>query len=191
MAKKQIAKKKTVPSASKSKPNTAVVYQTKSGALELRGDFSHETVWATQAQIAEIFEVTPQNITQHIAKIYKENELSENSTCKESLQVQDEGGRSISRISKIYNLDIMIAVGYRINSIKGTQFRQWATKTLKEQLTKGYTLNKKIILKNIENEEELRNPAMQLAGFRSSPQEGQRPYCARNVSTAFMALNAE
>ena len=107
-----------------------------------------DILWATQAQIAKVFEVTPQNITQHISKIYKEKELSESSTCKESLQVKNEGGRSIARKIKSYNLDVMIAVGYRVNSVKGTYFRQWATKTLREHLTKGYTLNKKVILKN-------------------------------------------
>jgi prophage maintenance system killer protein len=127
-----------------------IIYQAKSGALELKGDFTRETVWATQAQMAKVFEVTPQNITQHISKIYKEKELSETSTCKDFLQVQNEGGRSITRTIKSYNLDVMIAIGYRINSVKGTQFRQWATKTLREHLTKGYTLNKKVILKNHE-----------------------------------------
>lgn len=71
--------------------NNIIIYQTKSGALELKGDFTRETVWATQAQIAEVFEVTPQNITQHIRKIYKEKELHESSTCKDFLQVQNEG----------------------------------------------------------------------------------------------------
>ncbi len=145
-------KKNTTKKVSKkvsASPNTGlVVYQTKSGALELKGDFKHETVWATQAQIAEVFEVTTQNITQHIANIYKDKELLEGPTCKESLQVQKEGNRQITRKVKFYNLDAMIAIGYRVNSVTGTKFRQWATKTLREHLVKGYTLNKKVILKN-------------------------------------------
>lgn len=128
-----------------------VIYQTKSGAIELRGDFTHETLWATQAQIAKLFDVTPQNVTLHIKNIYKEGELSEITTCKESLQVQIEGGREIKRSIKIYNLDTVIAVGYRINSVMGTNFRIWATKTLREHLVKGYTINKKVVLKNYDN----------------------------------------
>ncbi len=128
--------------------NELVIYQTKSGALELRGDFEKETVWATQAQIAEIFNVTPQNITIHLNKIYSEKELEQRSTCKESLQVQTEGNRAIKRTVKLYNLDAIIAVGYRINSVMGTNFRIWATKTLREHITKGYTINRKRVSQN-------------------------------------------
>lgn len=125
-----------------------VIYQAKNGAIELRSDFEHETVWATQAEIAKIFGVTPQNITIHLKNIYLQKELSLKATCKESLQVQMEGKRQIKRTSKEYNLDVLIAVGYRINSIIGTKFRQWATKTLREHITKGFTLNRKQIAKN-------------------------------------------
>ena len=132
----------------KPKQQDIVVYQAKNGAIELRGDFERETVWATQAEIAKVFGVTPQNITTHLKNIYAQKELSEKSTCKESLQVQMEGGRQIKRESKEYNLDVLIAIGYRINSVIGTKFRQWATKTLKEHITKGYTINRKQIAKN-------------------------------------------
>jgi prophage maintenance system killer protein len=134
--------------SNKLKSQNMVIYQAKNGALELRGDFSHETLWATQAQIAEMFDVTPQNITLHINNIYKDKELNKKATCKESLQVQIEGNRTIKRKVKLYNLDVIIATGYRINSIVGTQFRIWATKTLKEHITKGYTINRKQIGKN-------------------------------------------
>ncbi len=127
-----------------------VIYQAKNGALELRGDLKHETLWATQAQIAKMFNVTPQNITLHINNIYKDRELSSKATCKDYLQVQIEGNRVIKRKVKLYNLDLIIATGYRINSVVGTQFRIWATKTLKEHITKGYTINRKQIGKNYE-----------------------------------------
>jgi len=130
--------------------NNIVIYQAKNGAIELRGDFKHETVWATQAQIAQMFNVTPQNITLHINNIYKDKELDKKATCKESLQVQIEGNRTIKRRVKLFNLDVIIATGYRINSIIGTQFRIWATKTLKDHITKGYTINRKQIGKNYE-----------------------------------------
>ncbi|MBI4118840.1 MAG: virulence protein RhuM/Fic/DOC family protein [Parcubacteria group bacterium] len=125
-----------------------VIYQAKSGNIELRGDFDKETIWASQAEIAKIFSVTPQNITLHLRNIFKDNELDIKSTCKESLQVQKEGGREIKRKIKVYNLDIIIAIGYRINSVVGTKFRQWATKTLREHLLKGYTINRKRISQN-------------------------------------------
>jgi prophage maintenance system killer protein len=128
--------------------DTAVVYQAKSGSIELRGDFSHETVWATQAQMAEIFDTTPQNVTLHLKRIYRENELSEKATCKEFLQVRKEGKREVRRTRKHYNLDVIISVGYRINSRTGTRFRQWATKTLREHITRGYTIHRKRIVRN-------------------------------------------
>lgn len=128
--------------------NKIIIYQAKNGAIELRGDFNKETIWATQSQIAQLFDVTSQNVTLHIKNIFKENELDPTATCKESLQVQIEGNRRIERNIKFYNLDVIIAVGYRINSIMGTNFRIWATKTLREHITKGFTINKKQISKN-------------------------------------------
>ena len=128
--------------------NNLIIYQAKSGAIEFRGDFERDTIWATQAQIAQLFSVTPQNVTLHLSNIFKDGELDIKATCKESLQVQIEGGRRIERNIKFYNLDAVIAVGYRVSSILGTNFRIWATRTLREHIVKGYTLNKKVILKN-------------------------------------------
>lgn len=125
-----------------------MVYQAKSGAIELRGDFGNETIWATQAQIAEIFNTTPQNITLHFKNIYSERELERKATCKEFLQVQKEGNRNVERAFQLYSLDAIIAVGYRINSKRATQFRQWATKTLKQHITRGYTINPAVVKKN-------------------------------------------
>jgi prophage maintenance system killer protein len=136
--------KKTQPQNNKE----LVIYQSKSGAIEFRGDFKKETIWATQAQIAKMFDVTPQNITLHINNIYKDGELRSKATCKDYLQVQIEGNRKIKRKVKLYNLDLIIATGYRINSVIGTQFRMWATKTLRDHITKGFTVNKKQIQKN-------------------------------------------
>jgi prophage maintenance system killer protein len=130
------------------KQNSIIIYQAKNGAIELKGDFQHETIWASQAEMAKIFNVTPQNITLHLGRIFKEKELHKISTCKEYLQVQKEGKREIKRKIKAYNLDVIIAVGYRINSLIGTRFRQWATKTLRQHITKGYTINPKIVKNN-------------------------------------------
>lgn len=122
--------------------NNIVIYQNKKGAIEFRGDFQRETIWATRMQIAEVFDVTPQNVTLHLKRIYDTGELDKKSTSKESLLVQTEGGRKIERRVDYYNLDVMISVGYRINSKLGTAFRRWATKTLKDHLVKGYTINR-------------------------------------------------
>lgn len=107
--------------------------------LEVR--LQDETVWLTQAHLAELFQVKPQNITMHLKNIYAEGELAEEATCKEFLQVQIEGGRQVERQRKFYNLDAIISVGYRIQSQVATRFRIWATQRLKEYLVKGFTMD--------------------------------------------------
>ena len=124
-----------------------VIYQPNE-SIRLEVKLEDETVWLTQAQMAELFSTTPQNVTLHIRNIYKEEELEKTATCKESLQVQKEGKRLIHRKQKIYNLDIIISVGYRIKSKRGTQFRQWANNVLKDYLLRGYSINRR--LDNIE-----------------------------------------
>jgi len=125
--------------------NNIVIFQGKNGAIELRGDFSHETVWATQAQIAEVFGIERSVITKHIKNIYKEKELEEKAVCAIYAHTAEDGKTySVQH----YNLDAIISIGYRVNSKQATTFRIWATKTLKEYLVKGYVLNKKVILKN-------------------------------------------
>jgi hypothetical protein len=103
----------------------------------------NETVWLTQAQIAELFETTPQNITIHIRNVYKEKELERSATCKDFLQVRTEGGRSVTRKAKHYNLDVIISVGYRVKSHRGVQFRRWATQVLKEYTMRGYAVSQR------------------------------------------------
>ena len=100
-----------------------------------------ETVWLTQAQIAELFQTTPQNVTQHLKAIYGEGELQESATCKDYLQVRQEGKREVTRRLRHYRLEAILAVGYRVRSPRGTQFRQWATERLREYLVKGFTLD--------------------------------------------------
>ena len=118
-----------------------IMYQPDSEVkLEVR--LEDETVWLTQAQMAMLFQTTPQNVTIHIRSIYKEEELDKTSTCKDSLQVRFEGSRQVQRIQKFYNLDVIISVGYRIKSKRGTQFRIWANKVLKEYLLRGYSVNR-------------------------------------------------
>ena len=130
-----------------------VVYE--SGELELKVSIQEETIWLTQKQIAELFEVTIPNISMHIKAIYKENELDKNPTVKKYLTVQKEGNREVSRELEHYNLDVIISVGYRVNSLKATKFRQWATSVLKSYITDGYAINSEKItnqrFKELEN----------------------------------------
>jgi len=120
-----------------------VVYE--SGEIELNISIKEETIWLTQKQIAELFEVTIPNISMHIKAIYKENELDKNPTVKKYLTVQKEGNREVTRNVEHYNLDVIISVGYRVNSLKATKFRQWATKVLKEYISNGFAINREKI----------------------------------------------
>ncbi|MBP6858522.1 MAG: virulence RhuM family protein [Candidatus Pacebacteria bacterium] len=122
-----------------------IIYSGKNGGVELRADSKKETIWATQAQIAELFEVNSQAITKHLGNIYSEGELSRRSTCSKMEQVQHEGNRHVRRKVEFYNLDAIIAVGYRVNSKQATRFRIWATRTLREHLIKGFTIDMKKI----------------------------------------------
>lgn len=140
------------------------IYQGEAGEVVFDVDAEAETIWATQAQIAQLFNVAPQNITYHIKNIYKEGELedektgakgtqAENRTCKEILQVQNEGGRVTRRRVKAYNLDMIISVGYRVNSKKATKFRIWATSVLRQYLSNGVAVNQRRLLAMREKEE--------------------------------------
>ncbi len=116
-------------------------YQTEDGLTRVEVKVVNDTVWLTQAQMAELFQTSPQNITLHIKAIYEEGELIPEATCKEYLQVRTEGGRQVERQLRHYNLDVIISVGYRVKSHCGTQFRIWATQRLREYLIKGFTMD--------------------------------------------------
>ena len=122
--------------------NEIVLFEAKDGKVSLPVQLNEETVWLTRMQMAELFGVTPQNITLHLQNVYKTGELERAATSKDFLLVQQEGNRSISRMVNVYNLDAIISVGYRVNSARATQFRIWATKVLKEYLVRGYALNR-------------------------------------------------
>lgn len=118
-----------------------IIYRTVDGETRLDVRLEGDSVWLTQGQMAELFQTTPQNITMHTNNVYREGELEKEATCKKSLHVRQEGTRSIRRIQNMYNLDVIISVGYRVKSQRGTQFRIWANKVLKEYLIKGYAVN--------------------------------------------------
>lgn len=130
------------------KKNNVVIYQAKSGAIELRGDFGKETLWATQAQIATAFDVDVRTVNEHIKNIYISEELGDKATIRNFRIVQKEGKREIERDVKHYNLDLILSVGYRVNSKRATLFRQWATKTLRTHIVDGYTINRSRIAQN-------------------------------------------
>ncbi len=130
----------------KIKNNKLQIYQAKNGGIELKFDDKKETIWANQKQIAEIFDVNIPAINKHIKNIFEDGEL-DNSTISILEIVQNEGKRQVKRKVEFYNLDMIISIGYRVNSTKATQFRIWATKILKQHITKGYTLNKKVLRK--------------------------------------------
>ena len=133
-----------------------ILYQTEDGRTRIQCRFEDETIWLTQAQIAELFQTTPQNITLHLKAIYAEGELTEEATCKDYLQVREEGARTLTRTLRHYRLEPILAIGYRVRGHRGTQFRQWATARLAEYLIKGFTVD----------DERLKNP----------PPKGQADY---------------
>jgi prophage maintenance system killer protein len=117
-----------------------VIYQNAQQQIEVR--LQGDSVWLSQRQMADLLDTSTDNISLHLKRIYKDEELSEAATTEEGSVVQQEGGRQVSRRLKLYNLDAIISVAYRVNSRRGVQFRQWATQLLREHLTRGYTLNR-------------------------------------------------
>lgn len=118
------------------------IYQSSSGALQLKADIQKDTIWGNLLQIAELFDTDKSGISRHISNIYKSGELSKKGTVASFATVQKEGKREVERDIEYYNLDIILSVGYRVNSKKATHFRQWATKVLKEHMVSGYTINR-------------------------------------------------
>jgi death-on-curing family protein len=119
------------------------IYKDKSNQAQIEVRFENDSVWLNQYQLAELFDTDRTSILKHLKNIFKSNELNEKQTCAKFAQVQKEGLKSVKREILHYNLDAIISVGYRVNSKRGTQFRQWATQRLKDHLVKGYSLNHK------------------------------------------------
>jgi prophage maintenance system killer protein len=121
-----------------------VIYQTEDGQTQIDVRLENETVWLTQAQMAELFQTDRTSIVRHINNIYKVNELDRESTCAKITQVQIEGKREVNRTIPYFNLDMIISVGYRVNSKRGIKFRKWANLILKDYLVKGYAVNERL-----------------------------------------------
>lgn len=125
-----------------------LLYTTEDGKSRVECRFENETLWLSQALMAELFETTPQNITLHLKALYEDREIDPEATCKDYLQVRSEGGREVKRQVKHYNLEAILAIGFRVRSTRGSQFRRWANTRLQEYLVKGFTMD----------DERLKNP---------------------------------
>lgn len=121
-----------------------IIYQTEDGQTQVDVRMENETVWLTQAQMAELFQTDRTSIVRHINNIYKIKELEREATCAKIAQVQLEGNRTVTRLIPYFNLDMIISVGYRVNSKRGVKFRQWANRILKQYLMKGYAVNDRL-----------------------------------------------
>lgn len=122
--------------------NPVVIYEGDGEIVEVRLDAAQDTVWLTQRQMADVFDTSSNNIGMHLKNIYRDEELAEDATTEDSSVVRQEGKRRVTRRVKLYNLDAIISVGYRINSRRAVHFRQWATRVLRQHLTQGWTLNR-------------------------------------------------
>lgn len=125
-----------------------LIYQNEKGDTKVDAYFNDSTIWMTQKSIAQLYQISPQNVTLHIKNIYADGELHKEATCKDYLQVQSEGGRNVQRTVKIYNLDMILAIGYRVRNNIGIHFRNWSSSILSEYMKKGFVLN----------DERLKNP---------------------------------
>ena len=121
--------------------NKMIIYTDESGLTKIDVKLEDDTLWLTQAQMCELYQTSRTNVVEHIKHIYEEGELQEEATCRNFRQVRQEGSRMVTREIPFYNLDMIIALGYRVRSIIATRFRQWATQRLKEYITKGFTLD--------------------------------------------------
>ncbi len=128
--------------------NKKIIYQKEDGSIELQGDFSHETIWASLNQIVSIFNTDKSGISRHIKNIFESGEMNKVETVAKFATVQLEGNRRVKREIEYYNLDMILAIGYKVNSKKAILFRKWATKVLGNYISYGYVINKKRVIKN-------------------------------------------
>lgn len=140
--------------------SSIILYQSEDGQTHVDVRMENDTVWLTQAQMAELFETDRTSIVRHINNIYKTEELEREATCAKNAQVQMEGNRTVTRQIPFFNLDMIISVGYRVNAKRGVKFRQWANRILKQYLIKGYAINQNL---KLERYNELKNVVQLMA----------------------------
>ncbi len=144
------------------------IYKASDGSTEIQVKLDGDTVWLNQYQLADLFETDRTSINRHITNIFRSKELAEDSTCAEIAHVQKEGKRQVSRNIKYYNLDLIISIGYRVNSKRGIEFRTWANKVLKSYLIKGYVVNNETLSKQNELLKELQDTARLIGNVAKS-----------------------
>jgi prophage maintenance system killer protein len=149
--------------------NNIEIYQSENGAIEFKGDLSHDTIWASLDQIARLFNRDKSGISRHIKNIFSSGELGKDSTVAKIATVQKEGDRAVQRDIECYNLDMIISIGYRVDSKEATIFRKWATSILKRYITDGYAINEK----KLSNTKELLNDLKLTISMLSSKQIGE------------------
>ena len=132
-----------------------LIYKAKDGSQQLEVKLEEDTLWLTQAQIVSLFQTTKSNISEHTKHVFDEGELDPDQTVRKFRTVRTEGKKQVSRELEHFNLDLILSIGYRVNSKRGTQFRQWATQRLKDHLVKGYTLNEKRLQQMVQNMQQL------------------------------------
>jgi hypothetical protein len=168
-----------------------LIYQTADGKASLDVRLDRETVWLNQRQMAELFDKDTDTIGLHIRNLYKESELDSEPTTEESSVVQNEGGRPVNWKVRFYNLDVIISVGYRVKSRRGTQFRQWATRVLRDHLVRGYTIHEKRLHEQEEKLADLRRTVTLLEKKSVLPQRSLSIFLPQmRHYTGQMALNA-
>jgi hypothetical protein len=172
------------------KNNNVVVYQAKNGAIELKGDFKKETLWANLQQIADLFETDKSGISRHIKNIYDTEELKRNSTVAFFATVQNEGNRQVERNIEYFNLDLILSIGYRVNSKRATIFRQWATKTLRSHIIDGYTINPARIAKNYQTFLQAVEDVKKLAGRSRSVKTDEILELVKTFASTWFSLAA-
>jgi hypothetical protein len=155
----------------------ALIYTTAKGArLELRYD--GETMWLSQSEIAELFQVTRESVNMHLSSIFEDGELDREATCKESLQVRNEGSREVKRKILLHNLDAIISIGYRVNSKQGTLFRKWATSALVQLATKGFVVDSEKLKGHADRLRELRQIIQDIRSDEANMYAELRSICA-------------
>jgi prophage maintenance system killer protein len=148
------------------------IFETPAGQIDVRVE--RESIWLTQRQMAHLFQTTPDNISLHLKNIYADEELGEQATTEDFSVVQKEGARNVERVLKHYNLDAIIATGYRVNSRRATQFRQWATRILKDYLTRGYVLDQERLKQNAQELDAVLRLARRVLAHPEFPLEAGR-----------------
>ena len=156
-----------------------IIFKTDNGKITVDVKLDQETVWLTLNQLCQLFERDKSVISRHLKNIFKEGELDQHTTIAKFATVQHEGGHQVQRNIAHYNLDVIISVGYRVNSKRGTQFRQWALKVLKEHLVQGYTLHQqRLHEKGIDNLQRIMDLLVQTLQKQSSVHEADHQTCS-------------